>query len=51
MKNECPLVLAKVDMGEDVGDGSVDFRGRPSKKSTSGGWKAAYYIMGMYTLL
>lgn len=39
--------LQKFDMDVDVGDGSVDFRGQPSKKSTSGGWKAAYFIMGI----
>jgi peptide/histidine transporter 3/4 len=32
--------------GDDVvGDGSVDIRGRPSKTSTSGRWKAVYFIM------
>jgi hypothetical protein len=38
--------------GDDVvGDGSVDIRGRPSKTSTSGRWKAVYFIMGTYLLL
>lgn len=36
------------DMGGDehVGDGSVDLRRRPSTKSDSGQWKAAFFIMG-----
>lgn len=29
-----------------VGDVSVDIRRRPSRKSTSRQWKAAYFIMG-----
>jgi hypothetical protein len=29
-----------------VGDGSVDIHGKPSNKTTSGRWKAAYFLMG-----
>ncbi|KAG0576798.1 hypothetical protein KC19_5G108500 [Ceratodon purpureus] len=39
-----------LDGDEYVGDGSVDIRKRPSKKSASGQWKAAYFIMGVQLL-
>ena len=34
-----------LDGDEYVGDGSVDIRRRPSKKSASGRWKAAYFVL------
>ncbi|KAH9557241.1 hypothetical protein CY35_07G074900 [Sphagnum magellanicum] len=41
----------RIDVGgnqvsEFVQDDSVDFKGRPSVKATSGRWRAAYFIMG-----
>jgi hypothetical protein len=41
----------RIDVGGDqvsefVQDDSVDFKGRPSVKATSGRWRAAYFIMG-----
>lgn len=43
----------RIDVGGDqvsefVQDDSVDFKGRPSVKATSGRWRAAYFIMGRY---
>ncbi|XP_034675894.1 protein NRT1/ PTR FAMILY 5.10-like [Vitis riparia] len=31
---------------EDTVDGSIDHKGRPAKRPTSGGWRSAYFIMG-----
>lgn len=32
-------------------DGSVDFRGKPSVRSTSGGWRSSGFIIGKYLLV
>jgi hypothetical protein len=45
------IVEQSLEEDDVVGDGSVDIRGRPSKTSTSGRWKAVYFIMGTYLLL
>ncbi|KAL5973575.1 hypothetical protein ACLOJK_030226 [Asimina triloba] len=31
----------------DIVDGSVDYRGRPVARSSSGGWKSAFFIIGV----
>ncbi|KAJ4849846.1 hypothetical protein Tsubulata_029081 [Turnera subulata] len=31
---------------EDIIEGSVDYEGEPAHRSSSGGWRSAYFIMG-----
>ncbi|KAL2497390.1 Protein NRT1/PTR FAMILY 5.10 [Abeliophyllum distichum] len=41
------LLDAKTSLLNDVVHGSVDFKGRPVTRSVSGGWKSAFFIIGV----
>ncbi|XP_062210487.1 protein NRT1/ PTR FAMILY 8.3-like [Phragmites australis] len=40
------LPLLPQDVGHYTGDGSVDIKGRPASKHTTGNWRASYFILG-----
>lgn len=43
---DSPPPPSLVDEDDIVGDGSVDLRGGPVSRRTTGGWKACYFIFG-----
>ena len=34
---------------EDTVDGTIDHKGCPAKRSSSGGWRSAYFIIGKHS--
>lgn len=44
-----PEAEAEAPLLDDVVKGSVDFNGRPSRRSRSGGWSSAAFIIGKVT--
>ncbi|KAM0884711.1 hypothetical protein ACQ4PT_030807 [Festuca glaucescens] len=41
-----PLLLPSLDAGLYTGDGSVDIKGRPATRRTTGNWRACFFILG-----
>lgn len=46
--SEVPLIEDEDVVESQVQDSSVDYKGRPALRATTGSWKASYFIIGNF---